>query len=92
MVGPVSRLSAALEIAGEARLDGAILDINLAGENSFPVARLLRKRRVPFLFLTGYTDISFVPPDLRDVPRLFKPFGDYEVAAVAGRLFAPTWS
>jgi len=32
----------------------AILDINLAGATSFPVAEILRRRGIPFLFASGY--------------------------------------
>jgi CheY-like chemotaxis protein len=87
VVGPVSRLCPALSLAGEVLLHGAFLDVNLAGEYSFPVARLLRKRRVPFLFLTAYGG-SIFPPDLQDVPRLFKPYSAKAVVAAAARAFA----
>jgi DNA-binding NarL/FixJ family response regulator len=88
VVGPVPRLCPALALAGEVLLNGAILDVNLAGEYSFPVAHLLRERRVPFLFLTAYCDGSIFPPDLQDVPRLFKPYDDKAVADAAARAFA----
>ncbi len=34
--------------------DGAILDINIRGEKSYPVARQLVERRINFIFATGY--------------------------------------
>ena len=40
----------------------------------------LRADDVPFLFLTAYCDGSIFPPDLQDVPRLFKPYDDKAVA------------
>jgi len=88
VVGPVPRLCPALALAGEVLLNGAILDVNLAGEYSFPVAHLLRERRVPVLFLTACGDGSIFPPDLQDVPRLFKPYDDKAVADAAARAFA----
>jgi CheY-like chemotaxis protein len=54
VVGIASRLSAALELAQDATFDIAMLDVNLAGENSASVADLLSERSVPFLFATGY--------------------------------------
>ena len=90
VVGPVPRLSPGLALAAEVPLDGAFLDVNLAGEYSFPIARLLRKRRVPFLFVTAYVDDSIFPPDLRDVPRLTKPYDAKAVADAAARAFAGT--
>ncbi len=51
------------------------------------VARLLRERGVPFMFLTGYDDCSIVPVAFRDAPRLSKPFDRLEVAVTAARHF-----
>lgn len=91
-VGPAPRLAVALALAGQEPLDGALLDINLAGEYCFPVARLLRERGVPFMFLTGYDDCSIVPVAFRDAPRLSKPFDRLEVAVTAARHFVPAAS
>lgn len=54
VVGPASHLAAAQAIAGEAELDGALLDVNLGAEQVYPVADCLRRRGVPFVFVTGY--------------------------------------
>ena len=54
IVGPVGTVTAALELAEREQLDGAILDVNLAGSPIYPVADVLRHRGVPFLFTTGY--------------------------------------
>ena len=51
-----ARLRACLDLAESAPIDVAILDINLAGEASFPVATVLRQRGIPFLFSSGYGD------------------------------------
>ena len=56
VVGVAQSLSSALTMA-EAKAgqyDLAILDINLAGEQSFPVARRLMEAGIPFMFATGY--------------------------------------
>lgn len=45
-----------LDLVDSGHLDGAFLDINLAGEYYFAVAELLHERGVPFVFLTGYDD------------------------------------
>ena len=75
-----SRVSQAVEaIAADARpLDFAILDVNVAGETSAPVAEALAGRGVPFLFATGY-GASGVPEGWRDRPTLQKPFSSTEV-------------
>ncbi|MFC3839422.1 response regulator [Paracoccus rhizosphaerae] len=54
VVGPAMRLQKAVEKARVENLDLAVLDVNLAGERSFPVAEVLRERGIPFIFATGY--------------------------------------
>jgi CheY-like chemotaxis protein len=49
-----TRLPQALEIAETVEADLAILDLNLDGRMSFPVAEVLARRGVPFVFATGY--------------------------------------
>jgi DNA-binding LytR/AlgR family response regulator len=89
VVGPVGRLKAALALAADEVFDGAFLDINLAGEQCFPLADVLQERQVPFVFLTGYGDAAIVPDALRDVPLLAKPLHAMDVAATLLRHFAP---
>jgi CheY-like chemotaxis protein len=74
VVGPVAHLAEAIAVAREALLDGAVLDVNLAGERSFPVAAILSERRVPYVFLTGYDSEDVFPAEYRNAPRLGKPF------------------
>jgi len=68
-----SRMESAIEHAERADFDLAILDLNLNGEKSYPVAEALRARNVPFLFATGYGEAA-LPQAFRDVPTLQKPF------------------
>ena len=72
VVGPAPRLSRALAYAKQERLDGALLDVNLAGEQCFPVASLLAVRDIPFAFLSGYGE-GVIPPEFQGAPRLSKP-------------------
>lgn len=67
--------------SAELPVDCAFLDINLKGEASFPAAEILRKRGVPFLFLTGYGALGTHGTDF-NVPVLQKPFtaGDLDAA------------
>jgi len=74
VVGPVGRLQPALRLAKDEQLDGALLDVNLAGEFSFPVASALMARNVPYIFLSGYDDASLWPPEHRQTPRVTKPY------------------
>jgi DNA-binding response OmpR family regulator len=54
VVACVAQVDEATKLADEADIDFAILDINLGGVKSFPVAEILRRRRIPFMFATGY--------------------------------------
>ncbi len=51
----------------------AILDVNLGGEQSYPVAKLLRERGVPFLFATGYGERS-LPDEFAGEQTMQKPY------------------
>lgn len=62
-----------MELAEKEDLDLAILDVNLDGRMSFPVAEILARRGVPFLFATGYGSAGIEPP-YRDRPVIRKPF------------------
>lgn len=73
VIGPESRLGAALQLAGEASLDAAILDVNIRGGNSYPVADVLAKRGIPFIFCSGYNEWALEERH-RDRPRLMKPY------------------
>jgi len=73
VLGPVPRVDEGVALAGAEQLDGALLDIDLHGEASYPIAAVLLERQVPFVFLTGYTEKA-LPAAYHDVPRLAKPF------------------
>ena len=57
-VATATRLAAARDIAATKTFDLAILDVNLRGETSHPVAEILAGRGVPFIFATGYGDVD----------------------------------
>jgi CheY-like chemotaxis protein len=58
--------------------DVAVLDVNLGGQPSFPIAAALAEREKPFLFSTGYGRDG-LPESWRDHPVLAKPFGSQAV-------------
>lgn len=89
VVGPAARVQQAVALARQNDIDGALLDMNLAGELCFPVAAALTERGIPFVFLTGY-DEAAVPPEYRGVPRMTKPFQVRELALLASARFRKT--
>lgn len=72
VVGPAFSLQEALRLAESEALDGAVLDINLAGEKVYPVADLLAKRDVPFVYVTGFGQAGMRASD-EGRPLLQKP-------------------
>ncbi|WP_434647615.1 response regulator [Pseudomonas sp. D1-2] len=78
VVASIPRLAMAREAAGTVEVDLAILDVNLAGERVFPVAEILRDRKIPFLFSTGY-GASGLPAEFAQCPVLHKPFSENEL-------------
>jgi CheY-like chemotaxis protein len=73
VVGPFGRLADAMEAARTERLDGALMDVNLAGERVFAAAEILSTRQVPFLLLSGYGS-KVLPDGHPDWPVRSKPF------------------
>jgi CheY-like chemotaxis protein len=78
-LGPVATVDEALAFleSGEA-LDAALLDVNVAGREVFPVAAMLEARGVPFVFSTGYGE-GGLPEAWRGRPTIQKPFTEAAV-------------
>jgi DNA-binding response OmpR family regulator len=68
-----SDVAEAMQLVTTAALDGAVLDVNIAGEKVFPIAQELSRRGIPFFFVTGYINTG-MPSEYRDRPLLKKPF------------------
>ena len=77
-IGPVGHLESAMQMARERALDGAILDINLAGRPCFPICAVLSARRIPWVFFTGYPEAG-IPVEYRGFPVVAKPFEPSEL-------------
>ena len=73
VVASAARVPKACELARTGAFDFAVLDVNLAGQLVFPVARILRDRRIPFMFSTGYGGPS-LDEEFRDALSVVKPF------------------
>ena len=86
VTGSASRVGQALKIINDPNsgIDVAVLDVNLAGEEAFPVATALVERGIPFAFSTGYGNAG-LPEHWRDRPTLQKPFTQDQVTAVLVR-------
>jgi len=73
VVGPVARIDDALKLLETGSpLDGAVLDIHLQGDTSFPLADALAAQGVPVVFATGYGSEG-IPERYREIRRCEKP-------------------
>jgi len=90
--GSVPRLQRALTIVREhgrgGEIDGVLLDVNLNGDESYPIAEELIALGVPFILMTGYGSPS-IPAQYRQYPRLTKPFGQQDLIDMMVRVFKP---
>ena len=73
VVGPAARIDQALTLAREAEVEAAVLDINIGGHFTYPVADILQARGIPVIFATGY-GAATLPERFRGTPTLQKPF------------------
>ena len=83
----VGTIAEAREQAATGDFTAAILDVNLDGQEIFPVAEILAKRGLPFVFVTGYGERS-LPEPYRCHPALPKPFEAEQLETALARLLA----
>jgi CheY-like chemotaxis protein len=76
IVGPFVSMVEALERLTElTAIDGAVLDIGLDGQESYPLAEALQTTGIPFLFLTG-VERHDLPKQFARTPHILKPFSE----------------
>jgi DNA-binding response OmpR family regulator len=86
VIGPVATVAAAIRLIEDAVPDAALLDLNLNGESSVPIADVLVERWIPFVFVTGY-DRSHLPDRHRDAQIVAKPYiPDHVVQLLRGAI------
>lgn len=83
IVGPATTVGAGLTMAAHEAFDVAVLDVNLNGRLSTPIADVLIERGIPFVLASGYDIKTVLPPHLHGVPALQKPV---DTALLAARL------
>jgi len=70
-VGPAGSVAEAFALLDQHAVDGALLDVNLNGQSSEPIARRLVAARKPFVVTTGYGQVPWVDAS---VPLIAKPY------------------
>jgi PAS domain S-box-containing protein len=86
VVGPAYELEEAMALL-ERPIDAAVLDANLNGRSVTPVAEALARRKVPFVFATGYGETGGAPGGF-DAPVIRKPYDVTQVAVAVAELLA----
>jgi CheY-like chemotaxis protein len=87
VVGPAANVSQALAMIDAESIDVAVLDVNLRGQMSYPIADVLVARGVPFVFSTGY-DKDRLLDGYRTFPALQKPFHRSDLGDTLAKLLA----
>jgi two-component sensor histidine kinase/DNA-binding response OmpR family regulator len=86
--GPYSRLGDAISAAKNNDVQAGILDVNLGGETIYALADVLDKRKIPFVFVTGYSADS-IDHRFAHVPVLQKPIERQKLRAVLSQADEP---
>ena len=84
VVETAHRVDRGIEIATHSEVDMAILDINVRGVLSFPIAGILRDRGVPVIFSSGYGQRGLIS-EFRGAHLLTKPFDLGSLAQIVAK-------
>jgi CheY-like chemotaxis protein len=81
----VSSVAAAIDIIGKEAPTFALLDVNLCGEHSGPVAVALNEMGVPFVIASGYGGNELKLPAFSAAPLVTKPYSQGELASAIAK-------
>ena len=86
ILGPVGHADEAIALieANGTAIDGAVLDVNLHGAKSYPVADALAAHQIGFIFATGYA-ADAVDGGYLKYPRCEKPFNERTLVATLAK-------
>ena len=87
IAGPYSSVTDALNATRHGDIAAAVLDINLGGELVYPLAELLAKKDIPFVFVTGYAK-DRIDPRFTHTPVLQKPLTRENLEIALGTMLA----
>lgn len=81
-------VATAMAIVERGGFDVAVLDVNVGGELSFPVAQALLARGIPLLFTTGYGSAD-MPAEMQGCAMLPKPYDPERLVAALALTISP---
>jgi DNA-binding response OmpR family regulator len=88
VLGPCRDEESALKLLQTRAPDCAVLDPDLGGGPTYEIARTLKAKGVPFVFLTGYDD-DVIPPAFAGAACLTKPVDYRRLIEEVARASAP---
>ncbi|MEO1969344.1 MAG: hypothetical protein ABGW87_11595 [Sphingomonadaceae bacterium] len=74
----VTTMENAMSTLAVRQFDLAVLDVNLHGELTYPLADLLADQGCRFIFATGYGSVTH-PERFASIPTVSKPYNSLEV-------------
>ena len=86
VLGPLKNVEQALAVLEQKLPDAAILDLNLDGDRSTPVAAALRTEGIPFIVTTGYAEKVAADAVFQDMPWVNKPIHRKELVRLLERI------
>jgi len=86
VIGTAGRMDRAARLVSETSADVVILDVNLNGEQTYPLAHTLASRGIPFIFATGY-GAAGLKEEWRSAPALQKPYQAQDLERVMRQAF-----
>jgi CheY-like chemotaxis protein len=84
VLGPFASEQGALDKIKSEAPTIALLDINLGRGPSFDIARVLKQRGIPLVFITGYNE-EIIPSEFEYAPRLQKPVDARQILNLLAR-------
>jgi CheY-like chemotaxis protein len=87
-VGPAATIERGNALLDDEQIDAAVIDLNLRGYSNEAMMEKLRRRRIPFLIVTGYAHPAQPP----DAPVISKPFQPAQVIDALQTLLSSTRS
>ena len=87
LVGPATNVPRALDLIGKERVEIAVLDLNLDGQDTYAIADVLQQKNVPFIFATGYGSTG-LRKEYGNRPVLQKPFQARDLEIALGQALA----
>jgi DNA-binding LytR/AlgR family response regulator len=88
VIGPLASVDKVLKRAQCGDLDGALLDVNLRGQQIFDILPTLQKLGLRLVITSGYADDALFPAPFRALPRVAKPFDERELRRICEEVFA----